>query len=112
MNILFVLLLIRPEHILLKDVWIYQKGFYQRSSNAGEEVGVFYPPFTICPSVTHFPGGNQNRIYLKTKYNTILFYFTIYIIQNSGGWQLQGMSDDWQGALEETTNVMDFQYCW
>ena len=72
-----------------------------RSKDAGENIGVFEPPYDVRPIGTNLPEGNRRRIYLRTNYNSILLYFTLSIkYYSGGGWWLWDTGDGQQGAPE------------
>ena len=58
----------------------FQKESNQRPLDASDEVGIFLPPSTVCPSVTQFLGGYQRKVYLIVEYKSILLYFIVYIM--------------------------------
>ena len=53
-------------------------------SNIGKEVRVFEMPSTVRPIGTHLPGENWSITDLITKYNSILYYFTLSVMNNIG----------------------------
>ena len=61
----------------------------------------FDSPSTVQPSGIHFPGGNRRKIKMRIEWNSILIYFTLYIIQNRSWRQLMGKVNGQRGVPAE-----------
>ena len=80
---------------IIKDRRVYHQEAEQRPSDTGEEDGAFrsrLPPSVRVVPISH--GGNDGKIELKIKYNSILFYFNLSIILGIGGRRLRGRIGD------------------